>query len=118
VTELVEHLPHLVAVWLVIVGLAGAITSRDLIHLVVCLAVLQTSVHVLLLAVGYQAGATAPIRDDIPADVPVVDPVVQALAVTDIVVGAAVTALLLALVVRAHDRTGSLDPADLTAWRG
>jgi multicomponent Na+:H+ antiporter subunit C len=42
-----------------------------------------------------------------------VDPVVQALTLTDVVVGTTVTALLLALAVQAHKRYGTLDPQDL-----
>ncbi|HVL99148.1 MAG TPA: NADH-quinone oxidoreductase subunit K [Egibacteraceae bacterium] len=113
-----EHLPYLLAAWVLLTGLAGIVTSRDLVHTIMCLAVLQTSVHVLLLAIGYRHDATAPIYDDVPADVAVVDPVVQALTVTDIVVGAAATALLLAFAVQVNKRTGSLDPAGLVALRG
>ena len=41
----------------------------------------------------------------------------QALALTDVVVGAAVTALLLALAVQVHKRAGTLDPDALRATR-
>jgi multicomponent Na+:H+ antiporter subunit C len=47
-----------------------------------------------------------------------VDPVVQALALTDVVVEAAVTALLLAFAVQAHKRFGTLDPEELRQLRG
>jgi multicomponent Na+:H+ antiporter subunit C len=40
----------------------------------------------------------------------VVDAVVQALTLTDIVVGAAVTALLLALTIQLAKRLGTIDP--------
>jgi multicomponent Na+:H+ antiporter subunit C len=46
-----------------------------------------------------------------------VDPTVQVLVLTDIVIEATVTALLLALVIQAHKRFGSLDPADLGTIR-
>ena len=41
----------------------------------------------------------------------------QALALTDVVVGAAVTALLMALSVQVHKRAGTLDPDALKATR-
>ena len=50
-------LPYLVAVWLLVVGLWGVITSRHLVHMVLCLSVVQGSTYVLLLAVGYRTGA-------------------------------------------------------------
>ena len=111
-------LPYLVAVWLLVVGLYGVITSRHLVHLVLCLTVMQASTYVLLLAVGWRTGAKAPIFADIPPGTPVVDPIVQALTLTDIVVEATVTAVLLALTVQAHKRFGSVDPDRLGALRG
>ena len=111
-------LPYLVAVWLLLVGLYGVITSRHLVHLILCLAVMQSSTYVLLLAVGWRNGGQAPIFVDIPSSTPVVDPVVQALTLTDVVVEATVTAVLLALTVQAHKRFGTCDPDALGALRG
>src|SRR5207247_722757 len=97
-------LAYVVAAWLLVVGLYGAATSRHLVHLVLCLGVMQSSTYVLLLAIGYRAGGKAPIFADIPSDSRVVDPVVQAMTLTDIVVEATVVAVLLALSVQAAKR--------------
>ncbi|MFC5908870.1 sodium:proton antiporter [Streptacidiphilus monticola] len=112
------QLPFLVAGWILLCGMYGLATSRNLVHAVGCLAVTQSSTYVLLLAVGYRRGATAPVFSDTSVHTPVVDPVVQALALTDVVVGATVTALLLALVVQLAKRYGTVDPHELTALRG
>ena len=110
--------PFLVVAWIVIVGLYGIVTSRDLIHTIICLIVVQSSTYVLLLGVGYITGAVAPYFFDIPPHTPAVDPVVQALALTDIVVEAAVTALLLSFAIQAHKRFGTLDPQELASMKG
>jgi multicomponent Na+:H+ antiporter subunit C len=110
--------PFLVAIWLFVVGLYGIITSRNMVHLIICLAVVQSSTYLLLLSIGYRAGGAAPIFYDIPLGTPAVDPVVQALTLTDVVVEATVTALMLALAVQAHKRFGTLDPDELRAMRG
>jgi multicomponent Na+:H+ antiporter subunit C len=47
-----------------------------------------------------------------------VDPVVQALTLTDVVVGTTVTAMLLAIAVQVHKRYGTLDPEELRSMRG
>jgi multicomponent Na+:H+ antiporter subunit C len=107
-----------VAAWLFLVGLYGIVTSRNLVHLVVCLTVVQASTYVLLLAVGYRSGAAAPIFADIPTSRPVVDPIVATLTLTDVVVEATVAALLLALAVQAHRRFGTLNPDELGRIRG
>jgi multicomponent Na+:H+ antiporter subunit C len=109
----VSFLPYVVAGWIVVIGLYGVVTSRNLIHLVISLAVMQSASYLLLLSIGYKKGAQAPVFIDIPVGTPAVDPVVQALTLTDVVVGTTVTALLLAIAVQAHKRYGSLDPEEL-----
>jgi multicomponent Na+:H+ antiporter subunit C len=73
---------------------------------------------VLILMVGYRTGATAPVFSDVLPGVRATDPVVQAVTLTDIVVGATVTALLLAFALRIYKTCGSVDPQELRAMRG
>jgi multicomponent Na+:H+ antiporter subunit C len=110
--------PFVVVVWILAVGLYGIVTSRHLFHLIMCLIIVQSSTYVLLLGIGYRRGGVAPYFSDIPLHTPAVDPVVQALALTDVVVEAAVTALLLAFAIQAHKRFGTLDPQQLVELRG
>jgi len=114
----VSYLPYALAVWLVVVGLYGVVTSKNLIHMVLCVTVVQSSTYVLLLAVGYRSHGTAPIFAEVPRSRRVVDPVVQALTLTDVVVSVTVAALLLALAIHAHKDAGTLDPGELREFRG
>lgn len=118
-TILLTATASVVAFWLVLVGTVGIVRSTDLVHTVVSLSVAQSGTYVLLLAVGYQRGAVPPILGPGGAgSSPVVDPVVQAMTLTDIVVSATVTALLLALTVQIAKRHGTVDPDELRALRG
>ena len=110
-------LPWAVAAWLFAIGMFGIVTSRHYVHLIGCMSVVQSSTYVLLLAAGFKWSAAAPIFYDHPPGTVAVDPVVQALVLTDIVVGAAVTALLLALALQLHRRRGTLDPDKLPTMR-
>jgi multicomponent Na+:H+ antiporter subunit C len=112
-----SFLPYAVAVWVCLVGLYGIVTSRNLLHTIVCLSVVQSSTYVLLLAVGYRKGGAAPVFIDIPRNTPAVDPVVQALTLTDVVVGGAVTALLLAIAVQLEKHLDTVDPDELDPLR-
>jgi len=106
-------LPWAVAAWLFAIGLYGIMTSRHYVHLIGCLTVVQSATYVLLVAAGYRWGAGPPIFYDHPPGTPAVDPVVQALVLTDIVVGATVAALLLSLALQVHKRRGTLNPEKL-----
>jgi multicomponent Na+:H+ antiporter subunit C len=108
-----------VAGWLVLAGALGIVRSRNLIHTAVCLSVAQAGTYVLLLAIGYQWNAPAPVFS--PGTAPsqaVVDPVVQAMTFTDIVVSATVTALLLALAIQIAKTHHTLDPDRLQSLKG
>jgi multicomponent Na+:H+ antiporter subunit C len=103
--NVLHTLPYFVAAWLFFCGLYGLVTSRHLIHSVVCLAILQSSTYVLLLGIGYRAGGVAPISVGIPPGTSTVDPVVQALMLTDVVV-------------KAHEKAGTVSPDELRTLRG
>ncbi|MBV9609007.1 MAG: cation:proton antiporter subunit C [Acidobacteria bacterium] len=111
-------LPYVVAAWLFIIGLYGVVTSKNFIHLIMCIVVVQSSTYVLLLAIGYKFGGVAPVFAGVQVGTPAVDPVVQALMLTDIVVESTVAALLLALAVQAHKRFRTLNPDKLEELRG
>ena len=113
-----SYLPYLLAAWIFVAGVYGVVTSRNLIHLVVCLAVIQSSTYVLLLAIGYVEDGTTPIFNGIPLGKKTVDPIVQALTLTDVVVSVTVASLLLALALQAQKRTGKTDPDELAAMHG
>lgn len=113
-----SFLPYVAAAWLLLVGFLGVARSRNLVGIVISLSVAQTSTYVLILAVGYRSRGTAPIFDTIPQARKAVDPIVQALTLTDVVVGVTIAALLLALAIQVYKRHGTLDPHELRELRG
>ncbi len=113
-----QILPYVIAGWLLVVGLYGIVTSRNFVHLVMCVAVLQSSTYVILLTIGYRIGGVPPVFAGANVGTPAVDPVVQALMLTDIVVEATVAALLLALALQVQKGTGTLNPDDLEELEG
>lgn len=112
-----SFLPFAVAAWLFVIGLYGIVSSKNLVRTIISLTVVQSSTYVLLLGVGYVNAGKGAIFADITQVSKAVDPVVQVLVLTDIVIEATVTGLLLAMAVQAHKRFGSLDPNDLRALR-
>ena len=113
-----DVLAYAVAVWIFCVGLYGAIVSRNLIHLAMCLTVTQSSTYILLLAIGYRNHSTAPVFKGFENRAKAVDPVVQALTLTDIVVSVTVIALILAFALDAHKNANTVDPDELVGMHG
>ena len=111
-------LPYLVAGWICVVGLYGIVTSRNLIHLALCLTVTQSSTYVLLLTVGYVEGGGPPIFKGVKLGTTAVDPVVQSLTLTDIVVSVTVLALILALALDVQKQAGTDDPDEINELSG
>lgn len=90
---------------LILVGLWGVLARPNLFKIAVAFCVLETGVNMLILSVGYIRGRTAPIYDSGALTASrMTDPVPQALVLTAIVIGLAVTALMLSYAVRL--RTG------------
>ena len=98
---------------LILIGLYGALTQRNILRMIVAFAVADTGVNVVLVAVGYMHGRTAPILDSaVPASEAlrrIIDPLPQALVLTAIVIGVGVTALMLAFAYRLYTTHGSLN---------
>jgi len=93
---------------LILVGLWGLLTRRNLVKMILGFSIMDTGTHLLIVGLGYREGATAPILDaSTPVGTPMVDPVPSALVLTAIVIGLAVTALMLAYAVRLHGSRGS-----------
>ncbi len=117
--QTVTHVGFAVAAWLFLAGLYGIVTSRHLVHLCLCLAVLQASTYVVLTVIGYRPHLPAPVyTDNIQPGSPAVDSVIQALMLTDIVVEATVVALLLAITIKIHQKAGTADPNKVNVMRG
>jgi multicomponent Na+:H+ antiporter subunit C len=114
----VSFLPYAVAAWICVVGLFGIATSRNLIHLALCLTITQSSTYVLLLAIGYVKGGGPPIFKGVKPGTTAVDPVVQSLVLTDVVVSVTVIALILALAVDVHSKADTVDPDKIVEMSG
>lgn len=108
-----EFLAMLIGFMLIVVGLWGMITQKNLIKIVIGFSLFDTGLNIVIVSMAYIKNSTAPIIDK-AVDVSqaasrVADPVPQALVLTSIVIGLGVTALMLAYVLRMYREKKSLD---------
>jgi len=98
---------------LILIGLFGALTNRNILRMIVAFAVANTGVNLVLVSVGYMNGRTAPILNEaVPvteATALIIDPLPQALVLTAIVIGVGITALMLAYAYKLFKTRGTLD---------
>jgi len=106
----------LIGLLLVIIGLWGILTQKNIIKMILGFTIMDTGIHLLIVSIGYIKDKTAPIMDatlsQVDAVSKVVDPVPAALVLTAIVIGLAVTALMLVYAVQMYKQKGSLNIED------
>ena len=98
---------------LVGIGVLGIVLSTHLVRIVLAIILLETGANLLLMLAGYRSGAVAPIIVDGVVPQAMVDPVPQALVLTAIVIGVAVQAFMMTLVLRLRRVYGTLDIREL-----
>ena len=107
---------------LVLVGLWGMLTQRNMIRMIIGFSLTDTGIHMVMVSIGYVTGGTAPIINDaVPiADAVnrVVDPVPSALVLTAIVIGLGVTAVMLSFAVRIYKARGTVMIDECTESKG
>jgi multicomponent Na+:H+ antiporter subunit C len=101
---------------LIIIGLAIIIVKKNFIKIVIGMSLVDSGINLLLISVGFRAEGTAPIFTD-NASV-FVDPVPQALTLTSIVIGACVSALALAIVIKIQEHYGSIESDEVRRIKG
>ncbi|NYT05461.1 MAG: cation:proton antiporter subunit C [Methanomicrobiales archaeon] len=110
-------LPFLAAALLMVIGIATMLLRRNLIKVVMGLSLVEAGVNLLLVALGYRGGGIAPIFTNAPQDLMVL-PTVQAMTLTNIVIGIATTALMLSFVMVIYRRYGTADADAVRRLRG
>jgi multicomponent Na+:H+ antiporter subunit C len=108
------------------IGLYTVLSRRNLIKIVMGLSLMESSTYLLLISLAYRDGSTAPVLLMPPgrqsmsglARGNVADPVLQNFCLTAIVIGVAVTAVFLSVVVRITQHYRTLDADRVRGLRG
>jgi multicomponent Na+:H+ antiporter subunit C len=109
---------YILAVFLFLIGVYGVVAKRNLIKIVIGIALMEYSVNLFLILIGYVKGGTAPILTEGLTKALFVDPLPQAMVLTAIVIGLATTALLLAIAIRIYKKYGTFDIREIKNLKG
>jgi multicomponent Na+:H+ antiporter subunit C len=108
------------------IGLYAVLTRRNMIKMVMGLSLMEASTYLFMLSLAYRSGSTAPVLLSPPpgestralAHGNVADPVLQNFCLTAVVIGVAVTAVFLSVVVRIAQHYRTLDSDKVREMRG
>ncbi|MCK5766213.1 MAG: cation:proton antiporter subunit C [Bacteroidales bacterium] len=109
----VEYISIFAGFILLLIGLWGIISQKNILKIIISFSIIDTSIHLILVSVGYIKNRTAPIIDGpvtrADAAQQVTDPVPQALVLTAIVIGVGITALMLSYALKLYEKNKSLE---------
>jgi multicomponent Na+:H+ antiporter subunit C len=100
-----------ISIILFLIGLYGVITNKNVIKIVMSLAVMENGILLFFISLGYVIDSSAPIMQ--AGIVDIVDPLPQTLMLTQIVINLCFTALALTIVVWLHHYYKTLDIGEM-----
>ncbi len=100
------------------VGLHCVLRKRNIIKIIIGLGIIEYAVNLFFVLIGYRTQGRAPILARDHDILNMVDPLPQALVLTSIVIGLAVTALIVAIAIRIYEKYGTLDITQIRRLRG
>jgi multisubunit Na+/H+ antiporter MnhC subunit len=109
---------YLLCFALLLVGIYGVLTNRDLIKIILSLGILGYAANLLLILFAYRKDSFYPILSKGKEIKQMVDPLPQALVLTSIVIELGTTAMLVALAIKLFEKYNSFDITQIRRLKG
>ena len=109
---------YLLCLILFCIGLYGVLRKRNIVKIIIGLAIMSYSVNLFFVLLGYRFHGRAPIDASDQNILNMVDPIPQAVVLTSIVIGLAVMALLIAISIRIYEKYGTFDITKISKLKG
>lgn len=106
---IIDNINYIGAIILFTIGLYTLLTHSNLLKKVIGINIMETSVFLFFVSIGYIKGSNAPIIDVQNGSLTYINPLPSAMILTGIVVGVSVTAFALSLIVKIHEAYGTLE---------
>lgn len=116
INKLLQNYYYFAAMVLFVIGFHTMLTHSNLIKKIIGMNIMETSVFLFFVSVGYVHGGRAPIFLNGDA-YDYVNPLPSALILTGIVVAVSVTAYALSLIVKLYEHYGTLDADEIALIR-
>ena len=107
---------------LIAIGLYGVVVKKNVVKIVISLAIIEYGINVLLVLIGYRSGGGAPIMKQgmtvATFAATSVDPLPQALVLTAIMINLGLLILMVAICIRLYERYGTFDITEMRRLKG
>lgn len=107
---------------LLLIGLYGVLSKKNLVKIIIGIAIMEYAVNLFLVLLGYREKGIAPIISDAGEIDKVanlgVDPIPQALVLTAIVIGLGTLSLMVSLAIRLYERYRTFDITEIKRLKG
>lgn len=100
------------------IGIYCILRKRNLIKIIIGIIISEYAVHLFFALVGYRLEGRSPIFSSEESVLNMVDPLPQALVLTAIVIGLAVTAMTIAIAIRIYEKYGTFDITEIRKLHG
>jgi len=100
------------------IGLYCIVVKRNLIKIIIGIGIIEYAVNLAFILVAYRMKGRAPIHAPGQIIKNMVDPLPQALVLTAIVIGLAITVLIVAIAVRIYEKYGTFDITKIRRLKG
>lgn len=107
--SLLDHINYVGSATLFVIGLYTVLTHSNLLKKVIGINIMETSIFLFFVSIGYISGGKTPIIYPGTEDVYYVNPLPSTLILTGIVVALSITVYSLSLIMRVYKEYGTLD---------
>lgn len=96
---------EMVSIVVFFIGVYGLIARRNIVKSIISLGIMETAVILYFISTGFTEGDLPPVGD--LEGIPASDPLPQALMITEIVIGVAITAIALTMFIHLYHKYGT-----------
>ena len=111
-------MPYALCFLIFVIGLYCAVVKKNMVKIVVGILVMEYAVNLFFILIGYNKNGRSPIFSPDQPIMNMVDPLPQALVLTAIVIGLAVTALTVGIAIRIYEKYGTFDITKIRKLHG
>jgi len=116
--SIIGNINYIGAAVLFVIGLYTVLTHSNLLKKIIGVNIMETSVFLFFVSIGYVKGAQSPILDPSSGNLIYVNPLPSAMILTGIVVAVSITAYALSIIVKIHEAYGTIDLDEIMQIRG